>query len=147
VVVVVDKTHPQLDVPVVRVVVPGMRCCIGGNCVDPAPALHSASHESGDASAIAAFGDTVPMHDALARVLTGDPTLAEAMPTLAAVLAGRGDLRHDYRRTMRFWQAFRKAVITDFRAFAKTQLMAGAVEQAPRSIHRRILDSLPVRRK
>jgi ribosomal protein S12 methylthiotransferase accessory factor len=145
-VVVVDKTHPQLGIPVVRVVVPGMRCCIGGNCADPSAALLTVSHESGDPAAIERFGGVVPIHDAFAHLLAQDAALAQAMPTLGAVMAKRGDVLHDYRDTMKFWQAFRKAVIADFRTFAQSPLMAGAVEQAPKSLHQRILSTLPVRK-
>jgi ribosomal protein S12 methylthiotransferase accessory factor len=109
-VVVVDKTHPPLGIPVVRVVVPRMRNCINNEITSPESAISEVYHEAGNSRA-------AMQH--LVRYFQGSPFFSlvkrqapTALPFLGLLVALPSGLVYqgDYRTALQKVGALKKGV-------------------------------------
>jgi ribosomal protein S12 methylthiotransferase accessory factor len=111
--VVIDKTHAPLDIPVVRLFVPGMRCCIVVNCYNPIPVLVAVCHEVGNLDGAAKYGGAIHAADPLRHMFESERLPREVLPHLAQVVLSQPSTSYDYRQYILYYLALKKAASAD----------------------------------
>ena len=100
-VVVIDKTHPRLDIPVVRVFVPQFRSCMGTDTASPSQTLSAVHHEAGNVADSERHWlkarETLPILQVLRKV----PVLGTFLGPIVQSQLGRPAFGNDYLDSMR----------------------------------------------
>ncbi len=104
---VVDKTHPRVGIPAVRVFAPRLRSCIATEIRSPADTLRAVYHEAGDPAGAARHPRRLEDHP-LFRALSVNPLLRLALPQLGAELEQADVFGADFQENLRYTYALKR---------------------------------------
>jgi len=100
-VVVVDKTHPKLDIAAVRVFVPSFRSCINTDIQSPSRLLGAVYFEAGDQETARTYWSDALAQHPLVRVGARNPFVRGAIESILGRQRAAMPYARDYRETMK----------------------------------------------